>query len=217
MCDINKSCSCGCKKDLKESIETKKFMILAKDPDGSLESIMKALQTRGNTGHSFSVEMDKDDDDGGEIFGWDGDGGAYIKSIEVETIDDKKKKNKEELDEDVKADDAAYYEKEAKALAKNGYKREAAKVKNKAKLAAQGKLVDGELVEAKMNLKITSNTKRELIKQAKTALDSIYNIYNICEKQGITVAAFMRDLDMAFEGTNEMLTALVIQDSVEKK
>lgn len=74
-----------------------------------------------------------------------------------------------------------------------------------------------QLTEAKINLKLTSNSKRELIKQAKTALDAIYAIYNVCEKQGIESKPFMKQLEKSFEGTNEMLTMLVIQDSIEKK
>lgn len=74
------------------------------------------------------------------------------------------------------------------------------------------------LTEAvKVNMKLSSNTKRELIKKAKTALDAIYLMYDICEKQGITSRSFVKNLDMAFEGANEMLTILVTQESTEKK
>lgn len=69
----------------------------------------------------------------------------------------------------------------------------------------------------KINLKINSNTKRELIKNAKTALDAIYYIYNIIEKQSIENTSFSKDLDKAFEGTNAMLTNLVIQNSIDSQ
>lgn len=73
------------------------------------------------------------------------------------------------------------------------------------------------LLETRVNLKLTSNNKRELIKKAKTALDSIYSIYDICEKLGIDSKAFIKHLDKSFTGTNDMLNILVTQDTIEKK
>lgn len=73
-----------------------------------------------------------------------------------------------------------------------------------------------ELNEAiKINLKLSSNNKRDLIKKAKVALDSIYSIYDTIEKLGIDSKVFLKHLDNAFEGTNEMLTHLVVQNSIE--
>lgn len=86
------------------------------------------------------------------------------------------------------------------------------------KLDKEAKVKAGVLKEAsKVNLKLSSNVKRELIKKAKSALDAIYSIYDITERLGIDAKPFVDYLDGGFEGVNEMLTLLVTQESVEKK
>ena len=86
------------------------------------------------------------------------------------------------------------------------------------KLDKEAKVKAGMLTEAsKVNLKLSSNAKRELIKKAKTALDAIYAIYDITERLSIDAKPFVDNLDGAFEGTNDLLTLLVTQESVEKK
>lgn len=79
-------------KNVNEGRATKKITVLADDAEGTIENILKALQGRGNGGHSFSVTVDEDGEDGGDKFGWDGDGSDYIEDIKVETLpkDDKK-------------------------------------------------------------------------------------------------------------------------------
>lgn len=69
----------------------------------------------------------------------------------------------------------------------------------------------------KVNLKITSNTKRELIKNVKVAQDSIYNVYNTLEKLGIEANSFTGQLDDAFTGINNMMEILIGQKSIDKK
>lgn len=70
--------------------------VLVRDPDSSLEKFLRALATHANPGHSFSVKMDEDEP---ETFGFDGDGGFYIKDIRVKgkTRDDKSDQYKVEL------------------------------------------------------------------------------------------------------------------------
>ena len=79
-------------KKLNESRATKKITILADDSEGTIENILKALQGRGNGGHSFSITVDEDGEDGGDKFGWDGDGSDYIEDIKVETLPKEEKK-----------------------------------------------------------------------------------------------------------------------------
>ncbi len=67
---------------------------------------------------------------------------------------------------------------------------------------------------SKINLKLSSNAKRELIKKARVALDSIYEIYDMLERLGVESKPFVDQLDAAFEGTNEVLTFLVTTDSI---
>lgn len=83
---------CKITKSVNEGRATKKITVLADDAEGTIENILKALQGRGNGGHSFSVTVDEDGEDGGDKFGWDGDGSDYIEDIKVETLpkDDKK-------------------------------------------------------------------------------------------------------------------------------
>lgn len=83
--------------------------------------------------------------------------------------------------------------------------------------AKQKKPVEKSIILEKVDLKITSNTKRELTKQAKTALDALYTIYDTAEKQNISSDKFLQFVDGAFENVNELLTILVEQQSVEKQ
>ena len=85
-------------------------------------------------------------------------------------------------------------------------------------LDKEAKIKTGILKEAsKVNLKLSSNVKRDLIKKAKTALDAIYAIYDITERLNIDAKSFVDNLDGAFESTNDLLTLLVTQESIEKK
>lgn len=120
------------------------------------------------------------------------------------------------------AEDFNYYMNWADQLRANGEAHGYKIMKGKAEAAKSGNLIDGEIVEnnqineaSRVNLKLTSNAKRDLIKKAKTALDAIYAIYDICERLGIDNQKFVDQLDEAFEGTNEMLTILVVQNSIE--
>jgi hypothetical protein len=65
--------------------ENENFTVITvtlRDPDNSLESFLKEIQTRANVGHSFSVLIDKEGDDPISI-GFDGDGSFYLKDIEI--------------------------------------------------------------------------------------------------------------------------------------
>ena len=72
------------------------------------------------------------------------------------------------------------------------------------------------LLQEKINLVLTSNYKKELLKQTRIALDALLSVYDICEKANINKNDFLNLVDDAFSNTNEMLTILVVQDSVEK-
>lgn len=58
--------------------------IKANDPDGKLTQILEEIKNRGNVGHSFSILVDPDAEDGGASFGWDGDGSDSIEEISVD-------------------------------------------------------------------------------------------------------------------------------------
>lgn len=67
----------------------------------------------------------------------------------------------------------------------------------------------------KINLKLTSNTKIELVKQAKIALDAIYMIYDKAEKREVSHDGFLNIVDETFEKISELLAVLIGQESVE--
>ena len=118
------------------------------------------------------------------------------------------------------SEEADYYENFAKQLRANGEKHGERIMLGKADAARNGNLVDGEIIEnineaSKVNLKLSSNTKRDLIKKAKTALDAVYSIYDTCERLNIDNVKFINYVDDAFEGINEALTLLVCQNSVD--
>ena len=73
-----------------------------------------------------------------------------------------------------------------------------------------------ELLE-KINLKLTSNTKIELVKQAKIALDAMYTIYSQCEKRDVEHDGFLDIVDSTFEKISELLAVLIGQESIEMK
>ena len=150
---------------------------------------------------------------------WDTARKGNLSTNEIMALDKKAKMEAEGKKTMTEAEDFDYYMNWSKELEKTGNKRGAEKMKGKAQDAKEGKLIDGEYITeaSKVNLKLTSNTKRELIKRAKVALDAIYSIYDICERLNIEQKQFIDNLDEAFEGTNEMLTLLVTQNSIEKK
>lgn len=69
------------------------YQIKCKDPEGSLKSLIEYIAKNGNTGHSFSIVVDPKDENE-KTFGWDGDGGDYIREVEIvqepvkESVDD---------------------------------------------------------------------------------------------------------------------------------
>lgn len=143
---------------------------------------------------------------------------------EIMKIDKEAKMKADGKKKMTESEEADYYENFAKQLRNNGEKHGEQIMLGKAAAAREGKLVDGEIVEvknlneaSKVNLKLSSNSKRDLIRKAKTALDAIYQIYDICERLGIDNSKFIDWIDEAFEGTNEALTILVTQESIEKK
>jgi hypothetical protein len=74
-------------KILKESKEVDtEVTIKAHDAEGIIEKMFDYIKKIGNQGHSFSIEVDPDDKEYSKLFGWDGDGSAYIDSIDVKKI-----------------------------------------------------------------------------------------------------------------------------------
>lgn len=55
--------------------------IKCRDHDGVIKKLIDHIGKCGNGGHFFSIIVDPEGDDT-ETFGWDGDGAAYIKSVE---------------------------------------------------------------------------------------------------------------------------------------
>ncbi len=136
---------------------------------------------------------------------------------EIMQIDREAKLKAEGKKKMTESEEADYYENFAKQLRKNGQKHGEQIMLGKAEAARAGKLKDGEIINeaSKVNLKLSSNAKRDLIKKAKTALDAIYQIYDICERLGVDNSKFIDWIDEAFEGTNEALTILVCQNSID--
>jgi len=70
-----------------------------------------------------------------------------------------------------------------------------------------------ELLQEKVNLNITSNCKKDLLKQIRIASDALLTIYDIVERQNISQKQFEDLLDDAFSNVNELLTVLVVQET----
>ena len=66
-----------------------------------------------------------------------------------------------------------------------------------------------------VDLKLKSNSKKEMIKQATIAHDALLNLYNHVEKNDIKKAQVMNLLDDSFTGINKLLTILVVQNSID--
>ena len=56
----------------------KRITILCRDNENTLEELLNFIKKNGNTGHSFTIDVD------GKKFYWDGDGSDSIKNIEIE-------------------------------------------------------------------------------------------------------------------------------------
>lgn len=86
------------KQKLKEAKTTKTITITASDIEDTLEELLNAIKEIGNSGHGFSIEVDREYDaeyeDGAPKFYWDGDGGDKIKDIKVETLKESFNKSK---------------------------------------------------------------------------------------------------------------------------
>jgi len=72
-----------------------------------------------------------------------------------------------------------------------------------------------ELLQEKVNLQVTSNCKKDLLKQIRIASDALLTIYDIVEKQNINQKQFEDLLDDAFSNVNELLTIAVVQESID--
>lgn len=72
-------------KTFKDLTEKKSNMdtvtIKCRDREGVIKKLIELCGEWGNVGHSFTVEV-QSDSNGKKSFGWDGDGGAYIESVE---------------------------------------------------------------------------------------------------------------------------------------
>jgi hypothetical protein len=80
-----------------------------------------------------------------------------------------------------------------------------------------GNMESKQKLQEKINLKLTSNTKIELVKQAKTALDAMYSIYSLAERRDIEHNSFLDMVDKTFENISELLAVLISQESIEIK
>lgn len=76
------------------------------------------------------------------------------------------------------------------------------------------KQIDRSKLLEKINLRLTSNTKIELVKQAKIALDAMYALYSQCERRDIEHNDFLDMVDKTFENISELLAVLIGQESV---
>lgn len=60
----------------------KVITVKCKDSDNTLEDLLNYIKSNGNTGHSFDIVVDPDDERG-RRFNWDGDGSDSIRDIKV--------------------------------------------------------------------------------------------------------------------------------------
>lgn len=66
---------------IQEKKEFDTITIKCRDREGVIKKLIEYCGEIGNVGHSFSIVVDPSSDTE-KTFGWDGDGGAYIKSVE---------------------------------------------------------------------------------------------------------------------------------------
>lgn len=77
----------------------------------------------------------------------------------------------------------------------------------------KNKINESVLLQEKVNLKLNENSKTELLKQSKIAIESYMSMYNLCEKENINNKKVLDLLDEAYAKTNEMLTLFVVQNT----
>jgi len=65
-----------------------KIEVIGSDNEGSLMKLLEYIQSNGNTGHSFEIIVDPEDERK-ESFFWDGDGSDYIKDIKKTDLEEK--------------------------------------------------------------------------------------------------------------------------------
>lgn len=63
---------------------SKVITITCKDNNNTLEKILNSIKSVGNMGHTFSIVIDPDSNEG-EKFEWDGDGSDSIQEIKIST------------------------------------------------------------------------------------------------------------------------------------
>lgn len=63
-----------------------KITIMCHDTDGNLRELLEHIKGVGNTGHSFSIVVDPDQQSTKKEFEWDGDGADSILKISHEEL-----------------------------------------------------------------------------------------------------------------------------------
>lgn len=77
------------KKQITEAARTDKTIkIECRDPEDTLENLLRHIKSVGNAGHSFKISVDPEDPESQDFY-WDGDGSDHIGDIQVGTKEDK--------------------------------------------------------------------------------------------------------------------------------
>jgi hypothetical protein len=69
----------------------------------------------------------------------------------------------------------------------------------------------------KETVNFTSDAKNELIKEAKSAIDSLYKLYAAADKNKVNSEKILNSIDESFEHLNETLNLLVTEEVTDKK
>lgn len=100
----------------KAKIATSRYIIECVDKEGNLKNLLEYIKKIGNKGHSFGIDVDKDDSDYKSHFSWDGDGSDYIESIKAEKIEPLYKSGEDVFNKETSKENIEKSEKKDKSI-----------------------------------------------------------------------------------------------------
>lgn len=100
----------------KAKIATSRYIIECVDKGGNLKNLLEYIKKIGNKGHSFGIDVDKDNSDYKSYFSWDGDGSDYIESIKAEKIEPLYKSGEDVFNKETSKENIEKSEKKDKSI-----------------------------------------------------------------------------------------------------
>lgn len=100
----------------KAKLATSRYIIECVDKEGNLKNLLEYIKKIGNKGHSFGIDVDKDDPYYKSHFSWDGDGSDYIESIKAEKIEPLYKSGEDVFNKETSKENIEKSEKKDKSI-----------------------------------------------------------------------------------------------------